>query len=260
MSSQIQSLVDRKVDHQQTRPTTVFDTLLAGDLPPAEKTVKRLKGEGQILIGAGTLTTGNALKTIVFHVLDNPHILQTLRKELDEALVDVDPTTFPDTTQLERLPYLTACIWEGLRLVYGVAHRLQLIAEEPLKCNGMEIPAGTPVGMTSIFMHDNPVIFPEPRTFRPERWLNLDAETRVRILGRHFVPFSKGSRMCLGMNLAYAELYLVLATVFRRYEVRLVGVTREDIDMAHDFFDPVPKKDSKGLIAGLGWRNDPPVA
>ncbi|KAJ0416599.1 hypothetical protein BJY00DRAFT_316716 [Aspergillus carlsbadensis] len=255
MSRQIQPLADRKQIGQSSHPLTVFDTLLVGDLPPAEKTVTRLKGEGQTLIGAGTLTTGNALKTIVFHVLDNPNILHNLRAELDTALSTTDPLTMPDpTTQLERLPYLTACINEGLRLAYGVTHRLQLIAEEPLQCCGMEIPAGTPVGMTSIFMHDNPAVFPSPRTFRPERWLEMDSETRGKVMGRNFVPFSKGSRMCLGMHLAYAELYLVLATVFRRYEVEMAGVTREDIDMAHDFFDPAPKRDAKGLIVRLRKR------
>ncbi|KAL5343465.1 cytochrome P450 [Aspergillus crustosus] len=255
MSSQIQPLAERKSDDKASTPITVFDTLLGGDLPPAEKTVQRLKGEGQTLIGAGTLTTGNALKTIVFHVQNSPHILQNLQAELDTSLSGVSPIDIPDTAQLERLPYLTACIWEGLRLAYGVTHRLQLIAEEPLKCAGKEIPAGTPVGMTSIFMHDNQVVFPKPREFRPERWLELSPEARGKIMGRHFVPFSKGSRMCLGMHLAYAELYLVLATVFRRYEVQLLGVTREDIDMAHDFFDPAPKADSKGLIVKLHRRN-----
>ncbi|KAL2868567.1 cytochrome P450 [Aspergillus lucknowensis] len=257
MNSQVQSLADTKPSATSSRPLTVFDTLLAGDLPPAEKTVQRLKGEGQILIGAGTLTTGNALKTIIFHIQDNPRILHNLRAELDTALADTDPLNMPDPSQLERLPYLTACIWEGLRMAYGVTHRLQLIAEGPLQCAGMEIPAGTPVGMTSIFMHDNPAVFPEPRSFRPERWLELDPQTRGKIMGRHFVPFSKGSRMCLGMHLAYAELYLVLATVFRRYEITLMGVTREDIDMAHDFFDPAPKADSKGLVVRLGRRSDP---
>ncbi|KAL4938472.1 hypothetical protein BDV06DRAFT_215067 [Aspergillus oleicola] len=255
MSRQIQPLTERKVDDKSSRPLTVFDTLLAGDLPPAEKTVQRLKGEGQTLIGAGTLTTGNALKTIIFHVQDNLHVLQKLKAELDNGLSDIDPLDMIDTTQLERLPYLTACIWEGLRLAYGVTHRLQLIAEEPLRYRDMEIPTGTPVSMTSIFMHDNPVVFPEPRAFRPERWLEMDTETRGKIMGRHFVPFSKGSRMCLGMHLAYTELYLVLATTFRRYEVELMGVQRDDIEMAHDFFDPAPKQDSKGLVVRLRRRD-----
>ncbi|KAL4819367.1 hypothetical protein BDW67DRAFT_182313 [Aspergillus spinulosporus] len=256
MSAQIQPLVDRAaadVDDKSARPLTVFDSLLSSTLPQHEKTVDRLKGEGQTLIGAGTLTTGNALKTIIFHVLDDPNILQKLRAEVDGALENVDILSMSDTAYLERLPYLSACIKEGLRVSYGVTHRLQLIAEEPLTYSGVPIPAGTPVGMTSIFMHDNPVVFPQPREFRPERWLEADFET-AQAMNRHFVPFSKGSRMCLGMNLAYAEIYLVLAVLFRRYEISLSGVTREDIEMAHDFFDPAPREGARGLIVQLHKR------
>ncbi|KAL5003669.1 cytochrome P450 [Aspergillus recurvatus] len=257
MSAQIQPLVDRAattVEDKSARPLTVFDSLLSSTLPQNEKTVDRLKGEGQTLIGAGTLTTGNALKTILFHVLDKPNILQKLRAELDGALGNVNLLDLSDTTHLERLPYLSACIKEGLRMSYGVTHRLQLIAEEPLTSSGVTIPAGTPVGMTSIFMHDNPAVFPEPREFRPERWLETDPET-VQAMNRHFVPFSKGSRMCLGMNLAYAEIYLVLAVLFRRYEIFLSGVKTEDIEMAHDFFDPAPREGAKGLIVRLEKRD-----
>ncbi|KAL4808782.1 cytochrome P450 [Aspergillus unguis] len=255
MSSQIQPLVDRvQQEKAGSKPSTVFETLLAGDLPAAEKTVQRLKGEGQTLIGAGTLTTGNALKTILFHVQDNPEILERLQCELDTALEGIDVLGLPDTSTLERLPYLTAVINEGLRLAYGVTHRLQLLAEEPLVYSDKTLPVGTPISMTSIFMHDNPAVFPSPRTFSPDRWLEMSPEDRSKIMGKHFVPFSKGTRMCLGMHLAYAEMYLVLATVFTRYKVVLDGTRREDVEMAHDFFDPAPMKGARGLVVRLQRR------
>lgn len=50
--------------------------------------------------------------------------------------------------------------------------------------------------MTSILMHENPDLFPSPRTFDPERWLQPDS-ARLR---KYVVPFSKGSRQCLGMK------------------------------------------------------------
>lgn len=59
--------------------------------------------------------------------------------------------------------------------------------------------------MTSVLMHLNPNIFPSPKTFQPERWLENPR------LSKYLVSFSKGSRQCLGMNLAYAELYLCLS-------------------------------------------------
>ncbi|KAF5543114.1 nonribosomal peptide synthase [Fusarium mexicanum] len=208
-----------------------------------QETVDRLKGEGQTLIGAGTLTTANVLKHVAFHTLDNPDCLHALVAELEAEFPD--PNDDISLSRLEKLPLLTAYIKEGLRLGYGVTHRLQLLADEPLHCRGTIIPPRTPVGMTSIFMHDDPTVFPHPRKFDPDRWLG--GREHRRHLERCFVPFSKGTRMCLGMHLAWAEIYIVIATVFRSYSFQLHETDRSHIEMAHDFFDPAPKLDSKGL-------------
>ena len=48
-------------------------------------------------------------------------------------------------------------------------------------------------------------------------------------------------------RLAYAELYIALATVFRRFEFELYETSREDVDAKHDFFVPSPRLDSKGM-------------
>ncbi len=105
--------------------------------------------------------------------------------------------------------------------------------------------------MTSTLMHLNPAIFPSPHEFRPERWLN---DPR---LDRYLVPFSKGSRQCLGINLAHTELYLCLACVFRQYgvhgqqnpsgEMELYKTTKEDVEIQYDLFVAIPKADSKGV-------------
>jgi len=59
-----------------------------------------------------------------------------------------------------------------------------------------EIPPGTPAGMSAALLHLRPDIFPEPRKFRPERWL----EQQDRQLDRCLLAFSKGSRGCLGIK------------------------------------------------------------
>jgi cytochrome P450 len=66
-------------------------------------------------------------------------------------------------------------------------------------------------------MHRNPEAFPQPDVFDPKRWINQPAEV-LRAREACFVPFSKGSRNCLGQNLAMCELYIALGTMFRRYE------------------------------------------
>jgi cytochrome P450 len=61
------------------------------------------------------------------------------------------------------------------------------------------------------------------------------------------VSFSKGSRQCIGMNLAYAELYVGLATVFKRVKMSLFESGPEAVDVKIDVFVPRPMKGSKGV-------------
>lgn len=125
------------------------------------------------------------------------------------------------------------------------------------------IPRGTPMSMTSIFMHMNPEIFPRPKEFEPERWLDSSSSpsaddgaspsandgAKKQNLSNYLVNFSKGTRGCLGQHLASAEIHLTLAAVFsgKRFELELYQTTREDVDVEHDFFNPQPKKGAVGV-------------
>ncbi|KAK8076027.1 cytochrome P450 [Apiospora phragmitis] len=60
-------------------------------------------------------------------------------------------------------------------------------------------------------MHRDPEVYPEPFKYKPERWIG-DIDPRMY---RNYVPWAKGSRDCLGKNLAYAELYVILGCMFR---------------------------------------------
>jgi cytochrome P450 len=60
----------------------------------------------------------------------------------------------------------------------------------------------TIVGISNVFVHMNPDIFPDPRTFRPERWLE-DKIDGSESLDRWLVAFSKGPRSCLGVKLVH---------------------------------------------------------
>ena len=99
-------------------------------------------------------------------------------------------------------------------------------------------------------------IFPSSREFIPERWLD-DPKTDDGVpLDRFMVSFGRGTRACLGVNLAYIEMYLTLAMMFRRYKFELHETTVEDVQMGHDFFIPVTKLDSKGVMVFMQRTED----
>ncbi|KIV81137.1 hypothetical protein PV11_08581 [Exophiala sideris] len=243
-----------KGEKKTSTNATVFNSILDSDLPEHEKETERLWQEAQVICIAGTETTAWALSVITFHLLSSPEVLRTLRDDLENAIPE--PSERVEINILEKLPYLTAIIQEGLRLAFGVSTRLQRVCpDETLTFDDgktqWHIPPGTPVGMSCALVHLNPDIFPDPLAFNPDRWI------REPQLSRYLCSFAKGSRQCLGINLAYAQLYLCVAGIFRRYGgpgnlgpsgyFELFETTHEDVEIQYDLFVPFPKKGSKGV-------------
>ncbi|GIZ37791.1 hypothetical protein CKM354_000122600 [Cercospora kikuchii] len=223
---------DNKVsDH----PTIFHELLKPGSLPAEERTIEHLVGEAQAVVAAGQVTTTHYLNTTAYHIMARPEILAQLKAELKSVMRD---GSLPSLQKLEQLPFLSAIVLEGYRISYGPTHRLQRTApDEALVYKSYVLPAGTPMSMTSILIHENEELFPDPRSFKPERWIEPSGREK---LSTYLVNFSKGTRGCLGQHLAAAEIYLTLATIFSRFDFELYKTTQEDIAVERDFFNPQP--------------------
>ncbi|KAF7624190.1 cytochrome P450 [Aspergillus flavus] len=146
----------------------------------------------------------------------------------------------PNLPELETLPLLRAVIQEGLRLSFGVPTHFPRVAPfEALNYKGHIIPPGTPVSQSVYFVHMDTQHFPDPHTFNPERRLGMAEERKS--LESVLVPFSRGNRQCLGINLACAKLFLTLATLVRRFDLSLVDTTLDYVEPYRDHFIIVPK-------------------
>lgn len=87
--------------------------------------------------------------------------------------------------------------------------------------------------MSCYVYHHNPVYFKdEPFKFKPERWTD---KAESELMDKAFMPFSRGSRNCIGSNLAYAQLYYAFAYLFRNFEIEAFETTQDDMDW-HDCF------------------------
>jgi cytochrome P450 len=220
---------------------------------------------------AGTLTTAWTLEVSTFYLLRRPEILRRLKDEIHATIPNLDEVT--PLPVLEQLPYFNAVIKESLRLTYGVAGRLARIAPDQslILKDGKKvwtIPPGTPVGMSAGQIHHDENIFPNSKFFDPERWLE-NGKLHSK-LDKYLIPFTRGSRQCLGMNLAFAELYLCMSALWGRYGSKS-GVTMEgepyegvrdpsdigvmelyetgmrDVEIAADSFLPLVWSGSKGI-------------
>lgn len=174
--------------------STLIYSIAHSDLPPAEKTFDRIFEEVATVTGAGFETISNTLRLILYHVYSSDEILQRLKEEINAASTTVTgPLTLKE---LEQLPYLTAVLMEGLRLSPGVGSRAARITDQDLFYEHWRIPTGTPVGMTTILMHTDENLYPDPMCFNPDRWIDNTAKRSTTT----FAPFSRGTRICLGMQ------------------------------------------------------------
>ncbi|KAI1776778.1 cytochrome P450 [Hypoxylon cercidicola] len=252
--------IDMDAGIVRDRPT-VFGELLKSDLAPEEKPVARLVDEAASALGGGTETASWTLSVLTYHLLTQPKIMSKLTEELRAAVED--PLSLPPWTTLEKLPYFGAVLQEGLRLSYGISARSARVpTEEDLVYRGEWMPKGSSkkvavehviprgygIGMSTVLVHHDETLFPDSHAFVPERWLD-DNTQRNKGLERYLMSFSKGSRMCPGMNLALCELYLALAALVLRVfpHMRLFETTEEDVRYDHDMFVPLVKGGSKGV-------------
>ena len=179
--------------------------------------------EAQALMFGGGDSVANSLMIGFFHVLDQPQTYKRLKEELQKAWPVLDE--HPNFEVLEGLPVLTATVKECLRVSPGVpSPLLRVVPPQGAVIGGKSIPGGTFVGMSTVLVHRSNEVFKDAHLFNVDRWMGQEAG-----LDQFLVAFSRGPRSCLGINLAYCELYVAMATLLRKFEMKLDGTRAEDL-------------------------------
>jgi cytochrome P450 family 135 len=150
---------------------------------------EELRDELMTLLVAGHETTATALSWAIERLVRQPEKLERL------ASGDED--------------YLDAVCKETLRLRPVLPIVLRRLTE-PMEIGGRELPAGVAVAPCIYLMHRRPDVYPEPRRFRPERFIEQPAGTYT------WIPFGGGVRRCLGATFAVFEMKVVLETIATR--------------------------------------------
>ncbi|KAM0407379.1 hypothetical protein ACHAPD_012287, partial [Fusarium lateritium] len=94
-----------------------------------------------------------------------------------------------------------------------------------------DTPEGTPTSVQTLIQQTDEDIFPDPWTFRPERWLGEVGSARRK----YFLSFNKSLRRCLDINLAKAELCMDLA-VAALWDIYLYKTDDSDVTFLYDYF------------------------
>uniref|UniRef100_A0AC34FUG8 Cytochrome P450 n=1 Tax=Panagrolaimus sp. ES5 TaxID=591445 RepID=A0AC34FUG8_9BILA len=165
---------------------------------------------------AGQETTTNSLAWGILYLMLNPKIQEKIQQEIDSVIPEDRLITMSDKPQL---PYCQATVLEIQRIANVVPLNVLHSTLEDTKIRNFAIPKGTLVvpQISSVLFDEK--IFPEPMTFKPERF--LDSEGNLKEC-KEMIPFSVGKRQCLGEGLAKMELFLFVVNIFNKYMIQKI--------------------------------------
>lgn len=204
--------IEEKVDLDQNVEGAYLTHLLLSD----KMTVTEILGSITELLLAGVDTTSNTISWTLYHMAREPEIQEKLYQEV----IGVCPgDKVPVSEDISHMPYLKAIIRETLRLYPVVPGNARVTAENEVVVGDYIFPKKTLFHLCHYAASYDENIFPEPKTFLPERWLR-GAEEKFKQHPFGSVPFGFGIRACLGRRLAELEMYLLLSRLIKTYEVR----------------------------------------
>ncbi|KAF3851839.1 hypothetical protein F7725_005194 [Dissostichus mawsoni] len=163
------------------------------------------------LFGAGTETTTTTLHWGLLFMINYPHIQEEVQAEIDSV---VGSSKQPSVTDRANMPYTDAVIHEIQRMANILPLNLVRMTNKETTLDKYTFPKGTMVLPTLISVLRDESIWETPHTFNPQHFLDQDGTFRKR---EAFLPFSAGKRVCLGEQLARAELFLFFTTLLQRF-------------------------------------------
>ncbi|KAH7718337.1 CBN-CYP-33C9 protein [Aphelenchoides avenae] len=175
-------------------------------------TYHQLRGMCADLFAAGQETTSTTLAWGFAYILHAPEVQKPLHDELDRVIGSDRLITMDDRSNLH---YTNAVIMEIQRLCNLLQQNLLHRTTRDVTVGGHLLPKGTTIVPQISTIHYDGQIFPNPKRFDPERF--LDQNGRFKPMAEVF-PFSIGKRQCLGESLARMELFLFLANLLNHFK------------------------------------------
>ncbi|KAF2165281.1 hypothetical protein M409DRAFT_67515 [Zasmidium cellare ATCC 36951] len=190
--------------------------------------------EGVLQLAAGSDTTATGLRSTLLCIISNPRVSARLSAEIEDAVRSGKATSSKDgiitDEQARILPYLQACIKEGLRWFPPIAGMLaKYTPPEGDTICGFHVPGNVSIGYSASAVHHSPALFgPDEEAFRPERWLtpaqggDEPSVEKIRAMEKNNeLLFGYGKYQCLGKSVAAIELNKVVFEMMRRFDMTL---------------------------------------
>ncbi|KIW74827.1 hypothetical protein Z517_11597 [Fonsecaea pedrosoi CBS 271.37] len=169
---------------------------------------------GALFIVAGSETTANELSGLTARLLKSPRVYTKLANEIRDAFKTEDDIT---NDELAKLPYLAACLSEGLRIHPPLPTALmRQVPKNGDTIDGHWVPGGVHVGVGAWAATHSAANFKSPDEFVPERWIDKEWAGDDKKASQ---PFSTGPRGCIGKHLSYMEMRLILGRLLWHFDI-----------------------------------------
>ncbi|OTA94127.1 hypothetical protein M434DRAFT_30298 [Hypoxylon sp. CO27-5] len=197
-----------------------------------------------IFIGNESLLSN--LSFLLHFMIQNPECIDKLRTEIDSHL---DVGTYGHQVwqdpRLLQLPYLDALCRESTRLGSPGWHRQPRQTPEPVTYENTVIPPMTSLSFTLHLLERDPVLYPDPEAFKPERWLGVGPDARK--LRNNCVTFGTGTRTCMGQFIARHVLRKTLVSIVHNFNISLWD-EEQDKREGYRYLATYPKKAHVGYL------------
>lgn len=166
---------------------------------------------------AGTDTTAIAINSVLYHLMRNPQAYAKLTNEIDAAASAGSISSPISYAEATRLPYLKACINEGMRLHPSVGLTMpRVVPAGGATISGFTFPAGYRVGINSaVVQYDRDIFGPNAAEFNPDRWLNGNSVQMEKAM----LQFGAGARTCIGKSVSVGSSLLPTISPTFLYQV-----------------------------------------
>ena len=210
-------IAKRRQENNLERQDILSLLLSARDEQGQPMTDKELRDELMTLMFAGHETTATSMAWALYWIHHLPEVRQKLLAELDSL------GTSPEPMEIVKLPYLNAVCQETLRISPVAMLTFPRVVREPIELLGYNLEPGMITVGCIYLVHQREDIYPEPKKFKPERFLEKQFSFY------EFNTFGGGARRCIGEALAQMELKLSLATILSNYELDLASQKPEKL-------------------------------
>ncbi|KAJ5773864.1 hypothetical protein N7457_008760, partial [Penicillium paradoxum] len=223
-----QKLTEQKMFRRMEKEEGRAD-LIEGLLRKKEElnlSVGELIANAEILIIGGSETTASLLSGVTYLLLTNPSAYEKLKTEVRTVFQSQEEINL---ISVNKLSYMLACLDEALRMYPPIANGLPRMSPAGgAKVLGEYIPENTYVAVHQWALYRREDYFKDPNTYHPERFLGDPkfADDRREVLQ----PFHTGPRNCLGRNLAYSEMRLILALIIFNFDIEIADEARDWIN------------------------------